>query len=70
MRSPAGATPMVMVEHGFVQLGRWRRLSRCSEGTVASARTWFEVASIDYLAWLPSIRARAVDSVEPPAAAQ
>jgi len=27
-----------------------RRLSRCYEGTEASARTWLEVASVGYLA--------------------
>jgi hypothetical protein len=33
----------------FARLGRWRRLSRCYEGTEASARTWLEVASVAYL---------------------
>ncbi|HEY5277567.1 MAG TPA: transposase, partial [Coriobacteriia bacterium] len=33
------------------ELGRWRRLSRCYEGTEASARAWLEVASVGYLAW-------------------
>jgi len=47
--------PLVKVEHAFAQLGRWRRLSRCYEGTVASARTWLEVASVGYLAWRASI---------------
>jgi hypothetical protein len=28
---------------------RWRRLSRCYEGTEASARAWLEVASVGYL---------------------
>ena len=54
---PAGAAgfvplrPLVKVEHAFAQLGRWRRLSRCYEGSVASARAWLEVASVGYLAW-------------------
>jgi putative transposase len=53
---PVGTTfvplrPLVKVEHAFAQLGRWRRLSRCYEGTVESARTWLEVASVGYLAW-------------------
>jgi transposase len=39
------------IEHAFAQLGRWRRLSRCYEGTEASARAWLEVASVGYLAW-------------------
>ena len=43
--------PLVKIEHAFAQLGRWRRLSRCYEGTEASARAWLEVASIGYLAW-------------------
>ena len=43
--------PLVKVEHAFAQLGRWRRLSRCYEGTAASARAWLEVASVGYLAW-------------------
>jgi putative transposase len=47
--------PLVKVEHAFAQLGRWRRLSRCYEGTVASARTWLEVAAVGYLAWRTSI---------------
>ena len=38
-------------EHVFAQLGRWRRLSRCYEGSEASARAWLEVASVGYLAW-------------------
>lgn len=37
------------VENAFAQLGRWRRLSRCFEGTVASATAWFEVACVGYL---------------------
>jgi len=56
-RPPAGATgfvpirPLYRIEHAFAQLGRWRRLSRCYEGTEASARAWLEVASVGYLAW-------------------
>jgi transposase len=41
--------PLYKVEHAFAQLGRWRRLSRCYEGTEASARAWLEVASVGYL---------------------
>ena len=29
--------PLYRVEHAFARLGRWRRLSRCYEGTSASA---------------------------------
>jgi len=43
--------PLYKVEHTIAQLGRWRRLSRCYEGTAASARAWLEVASFGYLAW-------------------
>jgi putative transposase len=43
--------PLYRIEHAFAQLGRWRRLSRCAEGTEASARAWLEVASVGYLAW-------------------
>ncbi len=56
-RPPAGASgfvpiaPLYRVEHAFAQLGGWRRLSRCYEGTTASARAWLEVASVAYLAW-------------------
>ena len=52
---PAGASgfvplrPLVKVEHAFAQLGRWRRLSRCYEGTEASAKAWMEVAAMGYL---------------------
>lgn len=42
--------PLYRIEHVFAQLGRWRRLSRCYEGSEASARAWLEVASIGYLA--------------------
>jgi hypothetical protein len=54
---PAGVSgfvpirPLYRIEHAFAQLGRWRRLSRCYEGTEASARAWLEVASVGYLAW-------------------
>jgi putative transposase len=54
---PAGQTgftpvwPLYKIEHVFAQLGRWRRLSRCYEGSVASARAWLQVASVGYLAW-------------------
>ena len=54
---PAGVSgfvpirPLYRIEHAFAQLGRWRRLSRCYEGTQASARAWLEVASVGYLAW-------------------
>jgi hypothetical protein len=43
--------PLYGIEHVFAQLGRWRRLSRCYEGTTASATAWLEVASVGYLAW-------------------
>jgi putative transposase len=58
---PAGVTgftplwPLYKIEHVFAQLGRWRRLSRCYEGSEASARAWLEVASVGYLAWRASI---------------
>lgn len=41
--------PLYKVEHAFAQLGRWRRLSRCFEGTATSARAWLEVACMGYL---------------------
>jgi len=41
--------PLYKVEHAFAQLGRWRRLARCDEGTAASACAWLEVASFGYL---------------------
>lgn len=59
-RPPAGASgfvpirPLYKIEHAFAQLGRWRRLSRGYEGSVASARAWLEVASVAYLAWRAS----------------
>ncbi len=47
--------PLYKVEHAIAQPGRWRRLSRCDEGSEASARAWLEVASVGYLAWRASI---------------
>ena len=47
--------PLVRIEHLFAQLGRWRRLSRCHEGSIASARAWLEVASVGYLAWRATV---------------
>lgn len=47
--------PLYKVEHTIAQLGRWRRLSRCYEGSEASARAWLEVASVGYLAWRASV---------------
>lgn len=47
--------PLYKVEHAIAQLGRWRRLSRCYEGTAASARAWLEVASFGYLAWRATV---------------
>ena len=41
--------PLYKIEHAFAQLGRRRRLSRCYEGSEASARAWHEVASVGYL---------------------
>jgi transposase len=41
--------PLYRVEHVFARLGRWRRLSRCYEGSAASARAWLEVAAVAYL---------------------
>jgi hypothetical protein len=41
--------PLYKVEHIFARLGRWRRLSRCYEGSAASARAWLEVASVSFL---------------------
>jgi hypothetical protein len=43
--------PLYKIEHTFAQLGRWRRLSRCYEGSQASATAWLAVASVGYLAW-------------------
>ncbi|HEU4918110.1 MAG TPA: hypothetical protein VFT20_00120 [Candidatus Limnocylindrales bacterium] len=41
--------PLYRVEHAFARLGRWRRLSRCYEGTSEGARAWLEVAALAYL---------------------
>ena len=41
--------PLYRVEHAFARLGRWRRLSRCYEGSAESARAWLEVAALGYL---------------------
>lgn len=41
--------PLYKIEHTFAQLGRWRWLSRCYEGSEASASAWLEVASAGYL---------------------
>ncbi len=41
--------PLYKIEHAFAQLGRWRRLSRCYEGSEASATAWLQVASVAYL---------------------
>ncbi len=41
--------PLYRVEHAFARLGRWRRLSRCYEGSPNSARAWLEVAALAYL---------------------
>ena len=57
LRVPPGTSgfvpirPLYRIEYAFAQLGRWRRLSRCYEGTQASARAWLEVAAVSYLAW-------------------
>ena len=45
------SSPTCSTRPGAGELGRWRRLSRCYEGTEASARAWLEVASVGYLAW-------------------
>jgi putative transposase len=37
------------VETVFAQLGRWRRLTRCFEGTAESAKAWLEVACVGYM---------------------
>lgn len=41
--------PLWRVEDCFAELGRWRRLSRCFEGSTASATTWLHVACVGYL---------------------
>jgi len=46
-KGASGFTPLVplyRVEHALARLGRWRWLSRCYEGTEASARARLEVA--------------------------
>jgi putative transposase len=51
-RGQSGFTPigpLCKIEHAFAQLARWRRLSRCYEGSQASATAWLEVASVGYL---------------------
>jgi transposase len=48
----SGFVPLTLlykVEHAFARLGRWRRLSRCYEGTEASARDGLEVVCVAYL---------------------
>src|SRR5574337_1366540 len=53
---PAGTTgftplaPLYKIEQVFAQLGRWRRLARCYEGSPASARAWLAVAAVGLLA--------------------
>lgn len=47
-----GFKPLALVwrvETTFAQLGRWRRLSRCFEGSAESARAWLEVACFGYM---------------------
>lgn len=41
--------PLYRVEHASARLGRWRRPSRCYEGSAASARAWREAAAVAYL---------------------
>ncbi len=41
--------PLWRVENAFAQLGRWRRLARCYEGTEESAKAWLSVASVGYM---------------------
>jgi hypothetical protein len=43
--------PLYKIEHTFAQLGRRRRLSRCYDGSEASARASIQMASVGYLAW-------------------
>ena len=43
--------PLVKAERALAELGRWRRLPRCYDGSEASARDWLEVTSLGYLAW-------------------
>lgn len=44
--------PLYRVEHAFARLGRWRRLSRCYEGTSESARAWLRSRRARLLACL------------------
>lgn len=54
-KPPSGASgftpiaPLYKIEHAFARLGRWRRLSRCYEGTEASAKARLAVAATAYL---------------------
>jgi hypothetical protein len=41
--------PLYKFEHAFARHGRWRRLSRCYEGTEASAQAWLEVAAVAHM---------------------
>lgn len=41
--------PLWRVEDSFARLGAWRRLSRCFEGSVASATAWLQVACVGVL---------------------
>jgi transposase len=41
--------PLWWVERAFAELGRWRRLPRCFEGSEASAKAWLQVASFGYM---------------------
>jgi len=54
-KPPKGASgftpiaPLYRVENAFARLGRWRRLSRCYEGSKESAKAWLEVAAVAYM---------------------
>jgi len=41
--------PLWRVEDCFAELGRWRRLARCFEGSAASATAWLHIACVGYL---------------------
>lgn len=41
--------PLVRVEHAFSWLGRYRRLARSYEDTIASAQAWLEIAACGFL---------------------
>ena len=43
------SAPLYRVEHAFARPSRWRRLSRCYEGTETSAKAWLEVAAVAYM---------------------